>query len=39
VIGRVQAPRKTKQATILEGDSKTAAAKLIEKLRFEARVI
>jgi electron transfer flavoprotein beta subunit len=39
VIGRVQAPRKTKQATILEGDPKTAAAKLVEKLRFEARVI
>jgi electron transfer flavoprotein beta subunit len=39
VIERVQAPRKTKQATILEGDPKTAAAKLVEKLRFEARVI
>ena len=39
VIGRVQAPRKTKQATIMEGDPKTAAAKLVEKLRFEARVI
>jgi electron transfer flavoprotein beta subunit len=39
VIERVQAPRKTKQATILEGDAKTAAAKLVEKLRFEARVI
>jgi electron transfer flavoprotein beta subunit len=39
VIGHVQAPRKTKQATIMEGDPKTAAAKLVEKLRFEARVI
>jgi electron transfer flavoprotein beta subunit len=39
VIEGVRAPRKTKQATILEGDSKTAAAKLVEKLRFEARVI
>jgi electron transfer flavoprotein beta subunit len=39
VIESVQAPRKTKQATILEGDPKTAAAKLVEKLRFEARVI
>jgi electron transfer flavoprotein beta subunit len=39
VIERVQAPRKLKQATVLEGDAKTAAANLVEKLRFEARVI
>ena len=39
VIEKIHAPEKTKQAQILEGDAKTAAAKLIEKLRFEARVL
>jgi electron transfer flavoprotein beta subunit len=38
-IEKVQAPQRTKQAQILEGDAKAAAAKLVEKLRFEARVI
>jgi electron transfer flavoprotein beta subunit len=38
-IEKVHVPRKTKQAQILEGDPKTAATKLVEKLRFEARVI
>jgi electron transfer flavoprotein beta subunit len=39
VIERVDAPRKTKQTQIFEGDPKTAAAQLVEKLRFEARVL
>jgi len=38
-IERVRVPQKAKQAQILEGDPKTAAAKLVEKLRFEARVL
>ena len=39
VIERIYAPQKTKQTQIFEGDAKTAAAKLVEKLKFEARVI
>ena len=39
VIERVYAPPKSKQAQILTGDAKTAAAQLVEKLKFEARVI
>jgi electron transfer flavoprotein beta subunit len=38
-IEKVHIPHKAKQAQILEGDPKTAAAKLVEKLRFEARVL
>ena len=38
-IERLYAPEKSKQAQIFEGDPKTAAAKLVEKLKFEARVI
>jgi electron transfer flavoprotein beta subunit len=38
-IERVHAPQKLKETTIFEGDAKTAAAKLVEKLRFEARVL
>jgi electron transfer flavoprotein beta subunit len=38
-IERVEAPRKTKQTQIFEGDAKSAAARLVEKLRFEARVL
>ncbi len=38
-IDRVYVPQKTKQAQIFEGDPKTAAAKLVEKLKFEARVL
>jgi electron transfer flavoprotein beta subunit len=38
-IERVHPPQKTRQAQILEGDPKTAAAKLVEKLKFEARVL
>ncbi len=38
-LERVYLPHKSKQTQILEGDAKTAAAKLVEKLKFEARVI
>jgi electron transfer flavoprotein beta subunit len=39
VIEKLYAPEKNKQAQIFDGDPKAAAAKLVEKLRFEARVI
>jgi|SRR5579862_3275540 len=39
VIEKIYVPQKTKQAQIFEGDAKTAAAKLVEKLKFEVRVI
>ena len=39
VIENISAPKKTKQAQIFEGDPKTAAAALVEKLKFEARVL
>jgi electron transfer flavoprotein beta subunit len=38
-IEKVYAPQKSKQAQIFEGDSRSAAAKLVEKLKFEARVL
>lgn len=38
-VTSIYAPQKSKQAQILEGDAKSAAAKLVEKLKFEARVI
>ena len=38
-IERVYLPQRTKQTQLIEGSAKEAAAKLIEKLRFEARVI
>ena len=38
-IERVYLPRKAKQTQMIEGGAKEAAAKLIEKLRFEVRVI
>jgi electron transfer flavoprotein beta subunit len=38
-LERVYVPQKSKQTQILEGDAKTAAAKLVEKLKFEVRVI
>jgi electron transfer flavoprotein beta subunit len=38
-IERVYFPHKAKQTQLLEGSAREAAAKLIEKLRFEARVI
>ena len=39
VIERVYFPERNKQSQIFEGNPKEAAAKLVEKLRFEARVI
>ncbi len=39
VIERVYLPQKGKQTQLLEGTAKEAAAKLVEKLRFEVRVI
>lgn len=38
-IRKIYAPQKTKQAQIFEGDAQEAAAKLAEKLKFEARVL
>src|SRR5580704_15237469 len=39
VLERIYAPQRTKQTQILEGTAKEAAAKLVEKLKFEVRVI
>ena len=39
VTRKVYAPPKSKAGQIFEGDAKQAAAQLIEKLRFEARVL
>src|SRR6202050_2109937 len=38
-IEKVYLPQRTKQTQMLEGSAKEAAAKLVEKLRFEARII
>ncbi len=38
-IERVYLPQRTKQTQLIEGSPKEAAAKLVEKLRFEVRVI
>jgi electron transfer flavoprotein beta subunit len=38
-IQKVYLPQKSKQTQIFEGDAKTAAAQLVEKLKFEARVL
>jgi electron transfer flavoprotein beta subunit len=38
-IERVYLPRRTKQTQLIEGGAKEAAAKLVEKLRFEARIL
>jgi electron transfer flavoprotein beta subunit len=38
-IGRVYLPERAKQSQILTGDPRTAAKQLVEKLRFEARVL
>jgi electron transfer flavoprotein beta subunit len=38
-LDRLYFPQKTKQSQIFDGPAKEAAAKLIEKLRFEARVL
>jgi electron transfer flavoprotein beta subunit len=39
VIGKVYLPQRTKQTQMLEGNAREAAAKLVEKLRFEVRII
>ncbi len=39
IIERVYLPQRTKQTQILDGTAKEAAAKLVEKLKFEVRVI
>src|ERR1700761_2309341 len=39
LVERVYVPEKTKQSQIFDGQPKDAAAKLVEKLRFEARVL
>jgi electron transfer flavoprotein beta subunit len=39
VIERVYLPQRTKHTQMLEGSAKEAAAKLVEKLKFEVRVI
>ncbi len=38
-IRRVYVPQKTKQTEMLDGDAKQAAQKLVERLRFAARVL
>jgi len=38
-IDRIYLPERTKQTQLFEGSPKEAAAKLVEKLKFEARVI
>ena len=39
VIEKMYAPHRSKQTQLFEGDAKTAAAQLVEKLKFEARVL
>jgi electron transfer flavoprotein beta subunit len=39
ILARVYAPQKSKQAQIFDGDPRMSAAKLVEKLKFEARVL
>src|ERR1700683_487664 len=39
LIERVYLPQRSKQTQMIEGSAKEAAAKLVEKLRFEARAI
>ena len=38
-IESVYLPQKSKQTQLLEGSPKEVAAKLVEKLKFEARVL
>ena len=38
-LDRIYLPERTKRTQVFEGNPKEAAAKLVEKLRFEARVI
>jgi len=39
VIERIYLPERTKHTQLFDGSPKEAAAKLVEKLKFEARVI
>jgi electron transfer flavoprotein beta subunit len=39
VIQKIYMPLRSKQTQIMEGDARTASAKLVEKLKFEVRVI
>ncbi len=39
ILERVYIPQKSKQTQIFEGDAKTVAAQLVEKLKFEVRVL
>src|SRR5579864_5897837 len=39
MIEKIYAPHKSKQTQIFQGDARTAAAQLVEKLKFEARVL
>src|SRR5690349_1897774 len=39
IIGKIYMPQRSKQTQILDGTAKEAAAKLVEKLKFEVRVI
>jgi electron transfer flavoprotein beta subunit len=38
-VERLYLPQRTRRAQLFEGDPREAAAQLVEKLRFEARVI
>ncbi|MEO8049891.1 MAG: electron transfer flavoprotein subunit beta/FixA family protein [Acidobacteriota bacterium] len=38
-IEKIYLPQKSKQTQIFEGDAKTASAQLVEKLKFDARVL
>ncbi|MBI3210840.1 MAG: electron transfer flavoprotein subunit beta, partial [Candidatus Solibacter usitatus] len=38
-VDRIYVPKKSKKTEILEGPAKEVAAKLVEKLKFEVRVI
>jgi electron transfer flavoprotein beta subunit len=39
VIEKIYPPHKSKQTQMFDGDAPTAAAKLVEKLKFEARIL
>ena len=38
-VSRIYLPEKSKKSVLFDGPAKESAAKLVEKLRFEARVI
>lgn len=39
IIEKIYVPHKSKQTQIFEGDARSAAAQLVEKLKFEARIL